>query len=189
MRQFETDCGRLRSVGYEVIEIPAMDDFEAIVERHNLILAAEAAKVHQSWYGAFNEEYHTKTVELILRGEAISNEALQEGLRGQGALRSTLENLMNEHGIAAWITPSAPGPAPRGLESTGDPVMNLPWTHSGMPTVTLPSGKSSDGLPLGIQLIARSGQDEQLLIWAGQLEGCLEYESLHGLGELFDALR
>lgn len=179
--QFETITTHLRAAGFTVIEVPALLDFDVIVERHNLILAAEASRVHQSWYATYSEDYHSKTGDLILRGNAISNEALEAALPGREALRATLEALMDERAVDAWITPSAPGPAPKGLDSTGDPVMNLPWTHSGMPTVTLPSGKSSAGLPLGLQIIARAGRDEQLLTWASQLDGHLEYESMHGL--------
>jgi Asp-tRNA(Asn)/Glu-tRNA(Gln) amidotransferase A subunit family amidase len=187
MDQFEKDQARLRDAGHDLVEIPTMPDFEDIVERHNLILAAEAARVHQSWYAGFTEVYHPKTAELIRRGEAISRTALQEALLGRMQLRSSLETLMDTHKIDAWITPSAPGPAPEGLDSTGDPVMNLPWTHSGLPTVTLPSGKSPQGLPLGLQFIGRAGQDERLLAWAGQIEGLLAYESRHGLRTFLDA--
>ena len=65
--------------------------------------------------------------------------------------------------------------------------MNLPWTQSGMPMVTLPSGKTPEGLPLGLQLIGRVGEDEQLLSRASQLEGHLEYEGIHDLDEFLDA--
>ena len=187
MRRFEADCDLLRTEGHKVLELSVMDDFESIVERHNLILAAEAAKVHQSWFGSYAEKYHAKTSALIRRGEAISSHAYQEALQGRDELRSTLARLMEEHGIDAWITPSAPGLAPEGLESTGDPIMNLPWTQSGMPTVTLPSGKTPEGLPLGLQLIGRVGEDEQLLSRASQLEGHLEYEGIHDLDEFLDA--
>ena len=37
---------------------------------------------------------------------------------------------MIDNNIDLWICPSAIGPAPKGLESTGDPVMNLPWTQA-----------------------------------------------------------
>ncbi|GIS67275.1 MAG: hypothetical protein CM1200mP6_03430 [Anaerolineaceae bacterium] len=45
---------------------------------------------------------------------------------------------MDRDQIDLWISPSAPGVAPHGLDSTGDPVMNLPWTHSGLPTIGIP---------------------------------------------------
>ena len=110
----------------------------------------------------------------------------REALNGREELRTTLSGLMEENEIDLWITPSAPGPAPEGLDSTGDPVMNLPWTQCGMPTVTLPSGKSSEGLPLGLQVIGRSGEDEQQLMWANMLEGHMEYKGIHGLQEFLD---
>ena len=69
---------------------------------------------------------------------------------------------MEEHGIDIWLSPSAPGPAPKGLLSTGDPVMNLPWTHSGLPTLGIPSGKNAQGLPLGLQVAAPWYEDEKL---------------------------
>ncbi|MGH2620028.1 MAG: amidase family protein, partial [Anaerolineales bacterium] len=72
--------------------------------------------------------------------------------------------------IDLWISPAAVGPAPEGLESTGDPAMNLPWTHAGLPTLSLPSGRSPRGLPLGTQLIGGWQRDEQLLAFAARLE-------------------
>jgi Asp-tRNA(Asn)/Glu-tRNA(Gln) amidotransferase A subunit family amidase len=48
--------------------------------------------------------------------------------------------------------------------------MNLPWTHSGLPALTLPAGLASNGLPLGVQLAARFGEDERLLAWAERVE-------------------
>jgi Asp-tRNA(Asn)/Glu-tRNA(Gln) amidotransferase A subunit family amidase len=188
IHQFEVDCDLLRAAGHEVLELAIMDDFETIVERHNLILASNAAEVHQSWFDSYTDEYQGRTSELIQRGKTISSEALQEALQGKDELRSTVTRVMEEHEIDLWITPSAPGPAPKGLESTGDPVMNLPWTQSGMPTVTLPSGEAPNGLPLGLQLIGRTGEDEQLLYWTGQLEDHLEYESIHALDEFLGAI-
>ena len=51
--------------------------------------------------------------------------------------------------------------------------MNLPWTQAGMPALTLPIGVGADGLPLGLQIIARAGDDERLLVWAETLETLL----------------
>jgi len=80
---------------------------------------------------------------------------------------------MQREGIDAWIAPAATGPAPVGLHATGDPNMNLPWTHAGMPEITLPAGIAANGLPLGLQLIARFGADEELLAWAAQADVAL----------------
>ncbi len=51
--------------------------------------------------------------------------------------------------------------------------MNLPWTHSGLPTLALPAGHDDGGLPLGIQLAARWDRDETLLAWGRGIEEAL----------------
>ena len=48
--------------------------------------------------------------------------------------------------------------------------MNLPWTHSGMPSVNLPVAQSEFGLPMGLQVVGRWYEDETLLEWSAQLE-------------------
>jgi Asp-tRNA(Asn)/Glu-tRNA(Gln) amidotransferase A subunit family amidase len=106
---------------------------------------------------------------LIRQGQAVAPGALAEALAGRHKLRNELTRLMDGRGLDLWIAPSAPGPAPKGLESTGDPVMNLPWTHAGMPAVNLPAGASASGLPLGVQLIGRWGEDERVLGWASRI--------------------
>ena len=77
---------------------------------------------------------------------------------------------MQAHSIDLWLCPAAVGSAPAGLDSTGDPVMNLPWTHLGLPTLTLPAGGAANGLPLGLQVVGTWMADEKLLAWASGIE-------------------
>jgi len=63
----------------------------------------------------------------------------------------------------AILTPAAPGTAPKGLESTGDPMFNTVWTLCGMPAVTLPLMSGANGLPLGVQLVGPRHGDGRLL--------------------------
>ena len=70
-----------------------------------------------------------------------------------------------EAGVDLWVAPAAPGPAPEGIDDTGDPVMNLPWTHAGLPVASVPAGETGSGLPLGLQCAGRFGADEDLLAW------------------------
>lgn len=81
---------------------------------------------------------------------------------------------MDEHGIDLWIAPGAPGPAPLGLDSTGNGALNAPWTAAGVPTVSLPAGRNADGLPMGVQLSGRFGGDEALLARARMINRVLE---------------
>ena len=168
---------RLADRGYKILEVGAFADIDAIEERHSLIVAAEAARVHADWYSIHAELYEARTRALIERGREITDAALGAALMGRARLRHDLTGLMDSHDIDLWLSPAAAGPAPAGLESTGDPVMNRPWTHAGLPTLALPAGQDDDGLPLGIQLAARWDRDETLLAWGRGIEEALERES------------
>lgn len=166
---FRDCCAALEGAGYGVKEVAAMEDFDAIKARHDRIVAAEAAAVHAEWYPQFRERYHDKSATLIEKGQQISAETLAQDLAGRAVLRQELSALMDAHGLDLWLSPPAPGPAPAGLASTGDPVMNLPWTHCGLPTLCLPVGRTEDGLPMGLQVAGRWQQDETLLAWGEPL--------------------
>jgi Asp-tRNA(Asn)/Glu-tRNA(Gln) amidotransferase A subunit family amidase len=169
LAHFDAVRERLAGAGYEVRPVAAMPDLEEIVARHWRIFAAEAARVHASWFERFGELYDPQTAELIARGRAVTGEELAEALPGREKLRGELTALMNENGLDLWISPAATGPAPRGLDSTGSPAMSLPWTHAGLPTLVIPAGESATGLPLGLQVTARWYGDEGLLAWGAEM--------------------
>ncbi|MCB8953500.1 MAG: amidase [Ardenticatenales bacterium] len=173
LAQFERVCGHLADTGWQVKRVEAMPDFAEIVARHNLLVAADAAAVHAAWFAQFADRYHAKTAELIGHGQAVSTEAIAAARQGRMTLRHGLVDLMRSAGVDLWLSPSAPGTAPRGLESTGDPVMNLPWTHAGLPTVSVPSGFAENGLPWGLQIAGNWYTDEYLLAWAEPIAAAL----------------
>ena len=77
-------------------------------------------------------------------------------------------------GLDVLITPSAPGQAPAGLGWTGDPAFNSIWTALHVPCVTVPAGTGPDGLPLGVQIVGRRGDDRALLAWAQWVAAAIE---------------
>lgn len=170
MAYFEATCQRLTEAGLTVKSVAAMADFADIVARHNALVAAETAVVHKDWFARYGNSYHPKTAGLIRQGQAVAPEEFEAARHGREKLRQELAGLMDEHGIDLWLAPPSPGPAPAGLESTGDPIMNLPWTHSGLPSLNLPTGFNENGLPLGLQVIGRWYSDESLLAWAKEIE-------------------
>jgi Asp-tRNA(Asn)/Glu-tRNA(Gln) amidotransferase A subunit family amidase len=170
---FAAVCSRLEAAGYAVVPVPAMPDFDDVAGRHRLLVAAEAARVHASWYERYGELYDPRTAELVERGKSVSATALARARAGRARLRRELTALMESHRLDLWISPAAPGPAPHGLAATGDPIMNLPWTHCGLPTLGLPAGESAAGLSMGLQVSGRWYHDELLLAWGGGLEGAL----------------
>jgi Asp-tRNA(Asn)/Glu-tRNA(Gln) amidotransferase A subunit family amidase len=173
LEQFWDVCGRLEEAGYKILRVKALSHMTELVKCHFLILAAEAAQVHAYWFAKFEDRYHKRTAHLINQGNQMSIAELTTALNSRQALRSHFSQLMTGESIDLWISPAAPGVAPKGLHNTGDPVMNLPWTHCGFPSLTLPSGKNHQGLPYGLQLVGKWDSDEQLLSWSLQIEALL----------------
>ena len=170
---FESACKLLENAGYELQHIQVMADFAEIKARHDVIMSAEAAQVHADWFREYEDLYSAKFTELIRRGQQINNDQLQEAFAARDNFRSEIRRTFLDHNIDLWVCPPTVGAAPKGLESTGDPVMNLPWTQAGLPAINLPAGKNQAGLPLGLQVVGNWYKDESLLFWAKDLEKVL----------------
>ena len=170
LETFWKQVALLEAAGVAVRRVPALDDIEALRSRHLNLIFADFAQEHAVMYTQHAELYRPRTVDIIEKGKRVTGEEWSEGRASTVTLRHGLEALMTSSGIDLWVCPAAPGPAPAGIHATGDPIMNLPWTHAGMPAVTLPAGRASNGLPLGLQLVARFGEDETLLAWAELLD-------------------
>jgi len=72
----------------------------------------------------------------------------------------------------AVITLAAPGAAPIGLGSTGNPIFNVPASLLGIPALSLPL-LSAEGLPLGLQLAGFAGEDARLFAIAAAVSDLL----------------
>lgn len=161
---------RLAAAGYDLVRVPLLPDVAEINDRHRRLIAHEFAQQHARLFALYEPLYRPRTAALLREGETVP---LREaaGIRDAGAgLRREVEQTTQAHGIDLWLCPAAVGPAPAGLDSTGDPVMNLPWTHLGLPALTLPAGRAVNGLPLGLQVVGAGMADEKLLAWAGEIE-------------------
>jgi Asp-tRNA(Asn)/Glu-tRNA(Gln) amidotransferase A subunit family amidase len=174
---FEEGLERLAAAGYGIERVPLFEDFETIDDRHTTLMAAELALVHEErgWYPAHANRYAEATTDLIETGRKVVVHTIATARAGRSALRETITRAMDTKEIDLWVSPAAPGPAPEGIDDTGDPLMNLPWTYAGLPAVSVPAGRSG-GLPVGLQCVARSMDDERLLAWAAGIETALSVE-------------
>ena len=162
LAHFRAVVARLAAAGYVARPVPAMADYDDIHRRHSALVAYEAARTHADWFAAYRDRYHPRTAELSERGRATRDGQTREALDGRTRLRDEFHALMDANAVDLWIAPAAVGPALPGLESTGDPVMALPWTHAGLPAVSLPAGTDAAGWPMGLQVVGRFGEDERL---------------------------
>ena len=167
---FESQLSLLVKAGYTVRRVNAFNDIEEINRRHTRMVFAEMAQVHTSWFAQYESLYRPRTVAALREGQTVSEEELAQGREGRAVLRAELEALMKQAGIDLWVCPATTGPAPEGLNSTGSPIMNLPWTYVGLPAITFPAGLAANKLPLGFQCVGASMADERLLAWAAPIE-------------------
>ncbi len=139
--------------------------FAAVPSAFRVIMFAESATIHRENFRTRMSEYRPQIRGQIASGLMIPTTTYLQAQRIRGIFIRDMLNAMK--GFDLIVCPSAPTPALSGLESTGDAAFNSPWSFAGFPTVTVPSGLSMTGLPLGIQLIARP-YEEALLLAAGR---------------------
>jgi Asp-tRNA(Asn)/Glu-tRNA(Gln) amidotransferase A subunit family amidase len=146
-------------------------------------IAAEAWRIHTTIqqfeaHQAFAWEYGANydAMPPLLRGRldesvGITPAAYDEGraiaLRSRAALAETFEE------VDVLLTFAAPGAAPKGLDFTGDPRFNRLWTLMGIPCVNVPAIIAEGGLRVGVQVIARFGNDAGALKAARFVEAAL----------------
>lgn len=171
MTAFSASLESLSAAGYDILSVNPFADLERLNTVHRRLVAAELAAVHRHWFGEFGHLYGKATRELIELGRSVGAEELSEARLSCIKTRGFLDEMMLREEIDLWISPSACDAAPHGLDSTGSPLMNLPWTHAGMPTITIPMPRTASELPLGFQMAARFGDDERLCAWGAELAG------------------
>lgn len=168
LNYFNNLCDSLAQAGYTLRRVQVMDDFQHVRDRHDAIMSYDAANVHEQWFAKHESRYSQKFADMIHRGQKVFDR--QSHLDARDHFRDSITRTMDEHQIDIWICPPAIGPAPRGLDSTGDPVMCLPWTQIGFPAINIPTTKNEDNLPMGLQLVGKWNTDESLFAWAIEIE-------------------
>lgn len=151
-------------LGAQAIELPP--EFGDLLAAGRLINDYEGARTHEARWREHGAAIGSKLAELVARGLAIPAESYAAALETVRRLREQMAEVFRRAPVI--LTPAAPGPAPRGLASTGDPRMNTPWTALGVPAISVPLPVA--GLPLGLQLTAGAGDEATLLAAAVRSE-------------------
>ena len=165
-------AGAPEPAGAEALRIAALAAERAGATVRELVLpdiVAEAWRIHPTLqdfeaHRALAWEYRTRHADMppLLRGRldesvgilpADYDAARSVANRARKALRALFDD------VDVLLTLSAPGAAPKGLASTGEARFNRLWTLMGVPCVNIPAHVAEGGLPVGVQVIARFGDD------------------------------
>ncbi len=164
---------RMAGATVENAEMPA--DAAVIRAAGDPIMKYEAAQTHEALYEAHAGEYRDGIKALVAAGRDIDRDAYEAAREVIAGLRDgILETLA---GFDALIFPVAPGPAPAGLDTTGNGIFCAPASFAGLPTISLPSGIADDGLPLAVQLMSAPLAEPALLRAAAWVETALGFEA------------
>ena len=139
---------------------------------HGTLMAAEMAASLDAEWERGREQLSEPLRALLERGRAVPALEYQRALARIPLLNAQFAEVFDR--VDAILTPSAPGTAPKGLGSTGDPSFCSLWTLCGMPALNLPLMQGTNGLPLGVQLVGRRENDARLLRTARWLVGRLQ---------------
>ena len=151
-------------------------DFAALGQSNRIIMAYEAARQHRAIYDRASDKLGDSTVKLIQSGLALTDSEYKRELAHAARCREAFSRAMQ--GIDALLTPSAPGQAPLKPAGTGLSTFNRAWTTIGAPCLTLPFGRGTLGLPLGVQFVSALNDDHRLLRLGATLEALLQHASL-----------
>lgn len=165
---------RLRERGFSVTAIEPPDGFDSLLPAVQLINRFEGSRTHEDTWRSHGDGVGAKLHELIETGLQIPNDDYIGAIRTVARYRMTFEAIFRQWPVV--LTPAAPGTAPRGLESTGDPCCNAPWTGIGSAALTVPIPRS--GLPLGLQLTAAPGNEAMLLATGIAIETAFSSEPM-----------
>jgi Asp-tRNA(Asn)/Glu-tRNA(Gln) amidotransferase A subunit family amidase len=139
--------------------VPAV--FRDAWEWHRIVMEADLARSFRHEYAEGRDKLSDSLRAQIERGQRVTAVEYNDAVDRRDAVAESFDEVFDR--CDAILTAAAAGPAPHGLASTGSPSFCTLWTFAGMPAITLPLLTAENGLPMGVQLVGRRGDDARLL--------------------------
>jgi Asp-tRNA(Asn)/Glu-tRNA(Gln) amidotransferase A subunit family amidase len=159
MAAFQRALTTLRARGLTIRSIDIASLLAALRTALRTVMFYEGARFHERRYREYGNRLDALAV-LVREGLQISDASYDSAVREIADARRRVAEIYKTTPVI--LVPAATGPAPRGLQSTGDSRMNAPWTAFGTPAISIPMPVGA-ALPLGLQLTADRGQDARVL--------------------------
>jgi Asp-tRNA(Asn)/Glu-tRNA(Gln) amidotransferase A subunit family amidase len=160
MRKAFGDAGRV--LGASELELPA--GFRGLRESHTAILWYEVARSLADEFQRFPDQLDANLRQRCADGFALDPARYVRAQQHAAQCRAQFAQALADYDVL--IAPAATSEAPKGIAATGDVAMNVVWTLLHTPAVAVPAGRSPSGMPLGIQVIGRIGDDARTLACA-----------------------
>jgi len=162
---------RLQAAGLDICEVVLPESWRGLFEAQKIIMAYEGARACAPEMLTEPDRLSVKLREILQGGAAITPEDYDSARNLAAEARAGMAGVLDNMDVL--LTPSAPGEAPRGLETTGDPVFNRIWTLLGAPCINVPGLTGLSGMPIGVQVVGRIGDDRRLLAASAAIAGVL----------------
>ncbi|MDR7559646.1 MAG: amidase [Armatimonadota bacterium] len=174
LRHFRSAADTLARAGARVDDIALPPSSREIDASGRRVLAVEAAAYHRAWFAQHAAQYPPRIRDLVETGLQITGVEFVDAEHTRQRFRQEMLPILSRYD--ALLLPAASTPAPPLTEgTTGDPVLNAPWSFGGFPAIAVPSGLLGGGLPVAIQLVAGPHADGRLLAVARWCENILGF--------------
>jgi aspartyl-tRNA(Asn)/glutamyl-tRNA(Gln) amidotransferase subunit A len=162
----------------EQVELPLHEEISTITQ---LIMLPEATNAHLPWLRTKLADYGADVRARLLAGLLLPPTAYVTGLRARRWARSEHERALGAYELL--VAPAMPITAPR-LDAVPDDYRllimpyNSPAALLGLPAVSIPCG-FVDGLPVGLSLMGRRGEDATPLAAAKAFQRVTHWHEQH----------
>jgi Asp-tRNA(Asn)/Glu-tRNA(Gln) amidotransferase A subunit family amidase len=160
-RALETAVDRAVSAGAEVRELELSASHELLIDLHEEVMGYEAVRSLAWEYWECRAEMSDEILRRLDAGYEIGPARYDELQQMATRARAEIDAFFG--GVDGALTPAAPGEAPYGLDSTGDPRFCRLWTSLRTPAMSIPGLHGSSGLPIGVQVVGRPLTDDAVI--------------------------
>lgn len=160
-RAFDQAVSAVSAAAASVADVDLPTDLPDLVALQKAVMAFEMARALSYERISYREHLSDQLLALLDGGLAISGAEHSKNLASTASAKHSVDSLFDRFDVL--IAPSATGEAPAGIGATGDPVFCRSWTLLGLPCIHLPVNHGKTGLPTGVQLVGRFGDDYRLL--------------------------
>jgi aspartyl-tRNA(Asn)/glutamyl-tRNA(Gln) amidotransferase subunit A len=183
-RVLDETMATLNKEGAEIVKVE-LPDQRQLTAACQLVLATEAAALHKRWMIERPQDYGAQVLMRLQNGLAIPGVSYLEAMRWRGPALAAYMAAVT--GTDAVLVPVAPVPAPTIAESDVGNSPNAeaviqrltrftrPVNYLGLPSLSIPTGFTRSGLPVGMQLIGRSFDEAMLLRIGAAFQRATDY--------------